>query len=310
MSVLVEDFEKKYPKNWVVMQNRIQQCFHEMSLDEKRILILASPKARLIDASEKDALEITAEQFANECGIKLSSAYKQMEVASQSLLNRSFSYRNDKGKRVGVTWVIRAVYEEGRISICFPEEVLVMLKELNKLNPFTKYKKEDVLKLRGEYSIDLYHLAKKYEDMKSFTMSLEDFKLELGLPPSYDRINNLKARALEPALKEINKKTDLNITYENVRRGRTVTGLEFKIKVKRKIKPIENINQDSRDIPPLTEKQINLFLDDFVNDPSIISSAPIGMSMSAFKNIVKNKLKDNNYVQKNKKLLVKVGYKY
>ena len=236
MSSLIDSYEKKYPKNWVVMQNRIEQCFHKMTLDEKRLLILASPTARMIDASEKDAIEVTAEQFANECGIKISSAYKQLEVASKNLLNRSFSYINERGKRVGVTWVIRAVYEDGYISVCFPDEVLIMLKAFDSTNPFTKYRKENVLLLKGEYSIDLYHIAKKYEGMTTFQMTLEDYKLELGLPKSYNRINNLKARALEPAINEINEKTDINITYENVKRGRTVTGLKFTVKPKSSIK--------------------------------------------------------------------------
>ena len=234
MSSLIDSYEKKYPENWVVMQNRIEQCFHKMTLDEKRLLILASPTARMIDASEKDAIEVTAEQFANECGIKVSSAYKQLEVASKNLLNRSFSYINERGKRVGVTWVIRAVYEDGYISVCFPDEVLIMLKAFDASNPFTKYKKENVLLLKGEYSIDLYHIAKKYEGMTTFQMTLEDYKLELGLPKSYNRINNLKARALEPAIDEINEKTDINITYENVKRGRTITGLKFTVKPKAK----------------------------------------------------------------------------
>lgn len=160
MSSLTSTYEKKYPENWVVMQNRIEQCFHKMTLDEKRLLILASPTARMIDASEKDAIEVTAEEFANECGIKISSAYKQLEIASKNLLNRSFSYINERGKRVGVTWVIRAVYEDGYISVCFPDEVLIMLKAFDASNPFTKYKKENVLLLKGEYSIDLYHIAK------------------------------------------------------------------------------------------------------------------------------------------------------
>ena len=245
MSSLTDTYEKKYPENWVVMQNRIEQCFHKMTLDEKRLLILASPTARMIDASEKDAIEVTAEQFANECGIKVSSAYKQLEVASKNLLNRSFSYINERGKRVGVTWVIRAVYEDGYISVCFPDEVLIMLKAFDASNPFTKYKKENVLLLKGEYSIDLYHIAKKYEGMTTFQMTLEDYKLELGLPKSYNRINNLKARALEPAIDEINEKTDINITYENIKRGRTVTGLKFTVKPKATTKKTLEKKRDS-----------------------------------------------------------------
>ena len=298
MSSLTDTYEKKYPENWVVMQNRIEQCFHKMTLDEKRLLILASPTARMIDASEKDAIEVTAEQFANECGIKVSSAYKQLEVASKNLLNRSFSYINERGKRVGVTWVIRAVYEDGYISVCFPDEVLIMLKAFDASNPFTKYKKENVLLLKGEYSIDLYHIAKKYEGMTTFQMTLEDYKLELGLPKSYNRINNLKARALEPAIDEINEKTDINITYENVKRGRTVTGLKFTVKPKAKKTLEEKRDPHTADmftIDGLNDKQLGRI----VRNPAFIAeynhlvtpSSPAGQSQQGWEFEMINRLK-------------------
>ena len=302
MSSLTDTYEKKYPENWVVMQNKIEQCFHKMTLDEKRLLILASPTARMIDASEKDAIEVTAEQFANECGIKVSSAYKQLEVASKNLLNRSFSYINERGKRVGVTWVIRAVYEDGYISVCFPDEVLIMLKAFDASNPFTKYKKENVLLLKGEYSIDLYHIAKKYEGMTTFQMTLEDYKLELGLPKSYNRINNLKARALEPAIDEINEKTDITITYENVKRGRTVTGLKFTVKPKAKPQKILEEKRDPHTadmfiIDGLNDKQLGRI----VRNPTFMAeynhlvspTSPAGQSQQGWEFEMINRLKKN-----------------
>ena len=271
-----------------------------MTLDEKRLLILASPTARMIDASEKDAIEVTAEQFANECGIKVSSAYKQLEVASKNLLNRSFSYINERGKRVGVTWVIRAVYEDGYISVCFPDEVLIMLKAFDASNPFTKYKKENVLLLKGEYSIDLYHIAKKYEGMSTFQMTLEDYKLELGLPKSYNRINNLKARALEPAIDEINEKTDINITYENVKRGRTVTGLKFTVKPKANIKKSLEEKRDPHTADMFTIEGLNdMQLGRIARNPSFMadynhlvsSTSPAGQDAKAWEVEMINRLK-------------------
>ena len=112
-------FKAKYPEHWVVMQNTIMQCFKEMTKDEKRLIVLASPVARMIDATEKDAIKITAENFADSCGIKISSAYKQLEEASKTLMKRSFTYKNERGKRVSVQWVIRAIYDEGCIRMKF-----------------------------------------------------------------------------------------------------------------------------------------------------------------------------------------------
>lgn len=250
----IMDLKKTYPVSWVVMQNRIIECFKSMSIDEKRILIIASPIARTIDATEKDAIRITSEQFAKECGIKTNSAYSQLEEASKSLLRRYFSYTN-ANKKIYCNWVIRAIYEDAAISICFPDEVLLMLKEFDKLNPYTKYKKDIVLSLKKDYSIDIYHLAKKHQTMGQFEMSLELIKSELGLPNSYDKICNLKDRVIKPSLDEINKNTDIDLSYENVKKGRSVIGFRFTVKDKPKQKLID-VKETKRD-----PKTIDMFCD-------------------------------------------------
>ena len=238
----VEKYQKKYPKHLVVMQNKILQAFHQMTLDEKRLIVLASAVARCIDATEKDAIQITAEEFAQATGIQTNSAYKQLEQASKTMMQRQFSYKNENNKRVNVQWIIRSIYDEGAISLCFTDEVLFMLKVFNGENPFTKYKKEEVLKLKRDYSIDLYHIFKKQqnshlgEEKNTFVMSLDELKTELGLSKAYDRISNLKSRVIKPSLAEINKKTDVTVSYSDTKKGRTIIGFKFTVKQKPQLK--------------------------------------------------------------------------
>lgn len=257
----MDENKKTYPLSWVVMQNNVQECFKSMNIDEKRILILASPIARTTDANEKDRIMITAEEFARECGIKTHSAYTQLELASKNLIKRSFSYNNERGKRVLSNWVIDCTYEDGGIAIRFPEIVLLMLKEFDKLNPYTKYKKDIVLSLKKDYSFDLYHLAKKHQAMGQFEMSLEHIKNELGLPKSYDKLCNLKDRVLKPSLDEITTNTDIDLTYENVKKGRSVVGFKFIVKEKPKPKLIAP-TRDTKTIDifcNLSDAQINKY---------------------------------------------------
>ncbi len=257
----MEDNKKTYPPNWVVMQNNIQECFKSMNIDEKRMLILASPIARTTNATEKDSILITAEEFANECGIKTHSAYTQLETASRNLIKRNFSYNNDRGKRVLSNWVIDCTYEDGGIAIRFPEIVLLMLKEFDKINPYTKYKKDIVLKLKRDYSFDLYHLAKKHQAMGQFEMSLEHIKNELGLPKSYDKLCNLKDRVLKPSLDEITTNTDIDLSYENIKKGRSVVGFKFTVKEKPKPK-LTTTERDQKTIDMfcnLSDAQINKY---------------------------------------------------
>jgi plasmid replication initiation protein len=244
--------EKMYPVSTMAIQNRVTECFKSMSVDEKRILIMASPIARNIDATEQDSILISAQQFAEECGIKANSAYKQIELASKKLVDRSFSYTNEKGKKVYSNWVIDATYEDAGVSLRFTSVVLLMLKILDKYNPYTRYKKDVVLKLKKDYSIDFYHLAKKSEKLGSFELTIDSMFIEFGLPESYRDLRNLKRRVLKDPIDEINNNTDINLTYDPIKKGRSVVGFKFTVREKPKPKLVA---------PERDQKTIDMFCD-------------------------------------------------
>ena len=253
--------EKLYPVSTMAIQNRVTECFKSMSVDEKRILIMASPVARNIDATEQDSILISAQQFAEECGIKVNSAYKQIELASKKLVDRSFSYTNEKGKKVYSNWVIDATYEDAGVSLRFTSVVLMMLKILDKYNPYTRYKKDVVLKLKKDYSIDFYHLAKKSGKIGSFELTIDSMFIEFGLPESYRDLRNLKRRVLKDPIDEINNYTDIDLTYEPIKKGRSVVGFKFNVREKPKPKLITS-ERDQKTIDMfcnLSENQIKTY---------------------------------------------------
>ena len=233
--------KKHYPKDWVVLQNRVIECYRSMSLDEKRLFIMATPLARTTKVSSNDPIFISSSDFARECGVDLSTAYTALEMASDRLFTRFFGYTAENGDRVKMRWVNKVIYKAGQggSELYFSDEVLLLLREFDALNPYTKYKKEVVLRLKKDYSLDFYHLAKKHQTMGGFQISLDELFEQLGLPESYRRIGNLKDRVIKPSLDEITANTDIDLSYENVKRGRSVVGFKFTVKEKPKPKVIE-----------------------------------------------------------------------
>ena len=233
--------QKHYPKDWVVLQNRVIECYRSMSLDEKRLFIMATPLARTTKVSSNDPIFISSSDFARECGVDLSTAYTALEMASDRLFTRFFGYTAENGDRVKMRWVNKVIYKAGQggSELYFSDEVLLLLREFDALNPYTKYKKEVVLRLKKDYSLDFYHLAKKHQTMGGFQISLDELFEQLGLPESYRRIGNLKDRVIKPSLDEITANTDIDLSYENVKRGRSVVGFKFTVKEKPKPKVIE-----------------------------------------------------------------------
>ena len=255
--------KKHYPKDWVVLQNRVVECYRSMSLDEKRLFIMATPLARTTKVSSNDPIFISSSDFARECGVDLSTAYTALEMASDRLFTRFFGYTAENGDRVKMRWVNKVIYKAGQggSELYFSDEVLLLLREFDALNPYTKYKKEVVLRLKKDYSLDFYHLAKKHQTMGGFQISLDELFEQLGLPESYRRIGNLKDRVIKPSLEEITANTDIDLSYENVKRGRSVVGFKFTVKEKPKPKVIET-GRDKNTIDmfcKLTDAQIQKY---------------------------------------------------
>lgn len=240
--------KKHYPQDWIVLQNRVVECFKSMTLDEKRLFLLATPLARTTKISAGEPICISTHEFAEVCGLELTGAYTALGIATKKIFDRYFGYvRSDKAK-VNIRWVYKTVYSDGGAELYFTDEVLLLLREFDALNPYTKYKKEVVLKLRKDYSLDFYHLAKKNQAIGSFQISLDELFAQLGLPESYrTRMNNLKSRVIEPSLDEISKNTDIELSYENIKRGRSVVGFKFTVKEKSKPKIINAIENKGRD---------------------------------------------------------------
>ena len=294
------DIKKHYPKDWIVLQNRVVECYRSMSLDEKRLFIMATPLARTTKISSNDPVFISSSEFSKECGIDLSTAYTALELASERLFTRFFGYTNAEGDRVKMRWLNKVIYKAGQggSELYFTDEVLLLLREFDALNPYTKYRKEVVLRLRKDYSLDFYHLAKKYQTMGGFQISLDELFEQLGLPESYKRLDNLKNRVIEPSLDEITTNTDIDLTYENVKRGRSVVGFKFTVREKPKPKVIET-GRDKNTIDmfcKLTDAQIQKYSSILskVSDISDLSTFP---DYSTFAQWIANILRDPKSVR-------------
>ena len=293
--------KKHYPKDWVVLQNRVVECYRSMSLDEKRLFIMATPLARTTKVSSNDPIFISSSDFAKECGIDLSTAYTALELASERLFTRFFGYTAENGDRVKMRWLNKVIYKAGQggSELYFSDEVLLLLREFDALNPYTKYKKEVVLRLKKDYSLDFYHLAKKHQTMGGFQISLDELFKQLGLPESYrTRMNNLKSRVIEPSINEITANTDIDLNYENIKRGRSVVGFKFTVREKPKPKVIET-KRDKNTIDMfcnLTDAQVQKYSSILskVSDISDLSTFP---DYSTFAQWIANILRDPKSVR-------------
>ena len=288
------DVKKHYPKDWVVLQNRVVECFKSMTLDEKRLFIMATPLARTTNVSSGEPIFISTDEFASACGLEITGAYTALGVATKKLFDRSFGYVRADKKKVSIRWMYKTAYGDGGSELYFTDEVLLLLREFDALNPYTKYKKEVVLRLKKDYSLDFYHLAKKHQTMGGFQISLDELFEQLGLPESYQDLSNLKKRVIKPSLDEITVNTDIDLSYENVKRGRSVVGFKFTVKEKPKPKLIAPA-RDPNTVDmffEMSDSQINMFGNQLSKLPELGKYAVGNEGYEALASRIKDMLKD------------------
>ena len=77
-------------------------------------------------------------------------------------------------------------------------------------------------------------------------------------------MSDFKVRLLEPSIKQINEHTDILVTYEQHKKGRTITGFSFKFKQKQQPQTIKSVDPKRDPNTPdffikMTDAQRHLF---------------------------------------------------
>lgn len=117
------------------------------------------------------------------------------------------------------------------IKIEFHPEMREFLLSLK--GSFTRYQLSNVANLSTSYRYMLYKFLRSYAHHRGVAVSLEELRSRLAVKPhEYESTRDLMKRVIKPALEEINNSTDLAVTFDPLKEGRTYVGLQFTITTK------------------------------------------------------------------------------
>ena len=236
----------------VVKDNALINASYNLEVTEQRLILLAIINARQtgkgITADCK--LEITAHDYASRFDVSNSGAYKALKNAVLNLFDRQFSFKEaDKKGNLGTVksrWVSRIKYidDSATLEITFAPDVVPLITRLEQ--HFTSYQLKQVTQLTGKYAIRLYELLIAWREIgKVPQIELSEFRNNLGVETDeYIRMSDFKMRVLDPSIDQINKHTDITVTYEQHKKGRIISGFSFKFKQKQQAKTEINLNRD------------------------------------------------------------------
>ena len=227
----------------VVKDNALMNASYNLEVTEQRLILLAIINARETHQgiTSDSKLEIHANDYASQFHVTKEAAYKALKTAVNNLFERQFSFKEETKKGVGVVrsrWVSRIKYidDSAILEITFAPDVVPLITRLEK--HFTSYQIQQVTQLTGKYAIRLYELLIAWREIgKVPQIELSEFRAKLGVEDDeYKAMNHFKSRVLEPSIKQINQHTDITVSYEQHKRGRTITGFSFKFKHKQQPK--------------------------------------------------------------------------
>lgn len=229
-------------KNLVVKDNALINASYNLELVEQRLILLAIVEARAggKGISPNNSLTITASSYMNNYHTNRNTAYQALKDACNNLFERQFSYieTNAKGNTevVRSRWVseIRYIDNEASVRLIFSPTVAPLITLLEK--NFTSYELEQVSELNSKYAFRLYEIVIAWRSTSKTPMiAIDELRDRLGvLDDEYQITGDFKKRVLDYALKQINDKTDITITYEQHKNGRKIIGFTFTIKQKQK----------------------------------------------------------------------------
>jgi len=236
-------------------KNSIQRRLPDSIIDkglEESIPIGVQKSYFMLTEPERDLLNVALEKYRPGQNEPIFvGGQKVLKPALRLAANYRLVIEEIKGSQVITSYTrwVDAVQARGtedpEVYLTFSPRFEHIWLELKNLLPRFLSDRPAKLRLRSQYSLRLYNWAKKYATVGSKRVSLDRLRKVLGLESIRDGAGNmiqeaplpvwanLRQRALDTAIAEINKKTDLRISLEELGRSRhrRITTLTFDIRL-------------------------------------------------------------------------------
>ena len=311
--------------NLIVKDNALIEASHKLSESEQRLVLLAILKGRefcdSIEELKDKELIIHAEDYMKAFGVERQSAYEALKKAVLGLFEAKWGYRfvNSKGNievaYERFTQSAKYVENEATVKFMFANSIIPMLVELER--NFTSYEIEQVANLQSRYAMRLYECLIRFKASKLLNITLDELRFRFGLlDTEYKVMSDFKKRVLDMAVKDINDNTDITVSYDQHKQGRTITSFTFKFKQKAKVKTAK-VEQHKRDpntldmFVPMTDNQRFAFAKKIAKLPeaSHLAKGQANTSYDAFAEQIAKDLLNNDKQKVYLPFLEKVGFK-
>lgn len=247
--------KKSLPASAIVTQaNGLVTARYTLPLAEQRLILTMIARIQPDDEDFKP-YRISVGELAEFIGVAKGSAYIECKKITENLLKRVLSINEPDGL-LQINWVSSAKYIDGSGMVNLSFDPLLKPYLLQLKGNFTSCKLQMLLSFKSQYTMRMYNILKQYEwRKKDQEIELEELREMLGLnKDQYIMYADFKRSILESTQKELVEKADLTFEFDEIKYGRSVGALNFRIFSKAPGKVVE-------DTEPAGPPQPFLFID-------------------------------------------------
>jgi plasmid replication initiation protein len=242
----------------VTKHNYLVEAHYKTTAQEQRIFHWAISE---VDPKhpEQNIFRIPVSELMKLARVTNRSVYDEIQVVTDRMRSRKIDVRDlEKGEFIQASLVASVKYNKLNHTVDV-EISRQLMPYLVVYKQYTKLVMEILFKLDTRYSMRIYDLMKQYQSVGHRTITVEKLKaiFELGDKPSYHRFNNLNYKIISPSIDEINRKTDIHVSYEKVKQGRQVVSLVFTITKKADVSESEPEDQSLEIIDLLLKHNVS-----------------------------------------------------
>lgn len=225
-----------------------------ISLKARKLLYIAISQCKMTD-TEFFEYSLPIKEFAALMDVDASNVYQEGEFIADELSRGFIKVKPGGNVKFRNYPLFAECYMDGA-SVVFAlnrkmTDYLLMIQ-----GSFTQPLLADFLRMKSPYSMQIWHLMQR--EMKShkpqmeqtitFDLSLQEIRETTGTLSKFKRLSDIKRYVLDKAIREIEENCGTIITYENIKKGRTVIGFHFSA--------ISDSHVDPNQIKPETRQKV------------------------------------------------------
>lgn len=264
--------------------NVITYSRHELSTTQLDLYFMMLSLVRENDKADK-VYEISVKEIEAITGRIWN--YNQLLEATEGMIGKVFRIKQQNSVlQVGMLSSAQYMKGMGKIELSIDPKLRPYLIDIK--NNFTSFQLHCVFSLSSKYAKWMYLQFSRWKDIGFVSFEIEELRLLLSLKDPYDKLpeqypqwSELKTNIIDISIKQINKSTDLKISYELEKKGRSFHKINFTIIRVGKYQPVIpfEVEETDREALQLKNKMYSIGIQDnkliklVINTPEVRKKA-------------------------------------